>query len=154
MSKIESPTNAARPPPDRSIIAWIGRNEGVPQPTLNAALQRLIDQQRAAADSDDAQLFHRLDEEFHRAICANSGHDYVWDLIHDHKAHMDRVRMLSLSSTSQKLALREHIAILAAIADRDAAAATEAMTRHLSRIEALIEQIKAQNHDWFVDTSA
>lgn len=26
-----------------SIIAWIGRNEGVPQPTLNAALQRLID---------------------------------------------------------------------------------------------------------------
>ncbi len=117
-------------------------------------LQRLIDQQRAAADSDDAQLFHRLDEEFHRAICAHSGHDYVWDLIHDHKAHMDRVRMLSLSSTSQKLALREHIAILAAIADRDAAAATEAMTRHLSRIEALIEQIKAQNHDWFVDTSA
>lgn len=117
------------------------------------ALQALIDQQTIAADSDDAQRFHKLDEEFHRAICVLSGHDYVWDLIHDHKAHMDRVRMLSLSSTSQKLALREHIAILAAIAARDAQAAAEAMTRHLSRIELLIAQIKTQNHDWFVDTS-
>ncbi|TXB69405.1 GntR family transcriptional regulator [Paracoccus aurantiacus] len=119
-----------------------------------AALQDLIDQQATAADDNNAQLFHKLDEDFHRAICARSGHDYVWDLIHDHKAHMDRVRMLSLSSRSQKLALQEHVAILAAIASGDSEAAAAEMTRHLSRIETLIEQIKTQNHDWFVDTSA
>lgn len=118
-----------------------------------AALQALIDQQRIASEEDDAQRFHKLDEEFHHAICARSGHDYVWDLIHDHKAHMDRVRMLSLSSSSQKLALQEHVQILDAIAAGNAEAAADMMTRHLSRIEVLIEQIKAQNHDWFVDTS-
>lgn len=119
-----------------------------------AAMQALIDQQKAAVEVNDPQLFHRLDEDFHRAICARAGHDYVWDLILDHKAHMDRVRMLSLSSSSQQqLALSEHIAILAAIAAGDADAAAEAITRHLSRIEILIAQIKAQNHDWFVDTT-
>lgn len=118
-----------------------------------AALRSLIDQQRIAADNGDAALFHRLDEDFHGGICARSGHDYVWELIHDHKAHMDRVRMLSLSANSQQLALQEHIQILNAIAAKDPTAAAEAMTRHLSRIEVLIAQIKTQNHDWFVDTS-
>ncbi|WP_232962256.1 GntR family transcriptional regulator [Paracoccus tegillarcae] len=116
-----------------------------------AMLQAILDQQGVAVDSNDAPLFHKLDEDFHRGICRLSGHDYVWDLIQDHKAHMDRVRMLSLSSTSQQLALREHIVILAAIAARDSEAAAEAMTRHLSRIEVLIQQIKDQNHNWFVD---
>ncbi len=40
---------------------------------------------------------------------------------------MDRIRMLSLPSSSQR----------------------QAMARHLSRILALIEEIKAKNHDWF-----
>ncbi|TRW94212.1 GntR family transcriptional regulator [Paracoccus sp. M683] len=119
-----------------------------------AALKSLIDQQRTAAESGDAALFHRLDEDFHSAICARSGHGYVWDLIHDHKAHMDRVRMLSLSANSQQFALQEHIQIHSAIAAKDPDAAAKAMTRHLSRIDVLIAQIKTQNHDWFVDTKA
>lgn len=117
------------------------------------ALQALIDQQRIAAENDDALRFHKLDEDFHHAICTRSGHGYVWELIHDHKAHIDRVRMLSLSSSSQKLALQEHIEILAAIAARDAERARRAITGHLSRIESLIEEMKVQKHDWFAETS-
>lgn len=118
-----------------------------------AALQSLIDQQKIAADKGDAALFHRLDEDFHGGICARSGHAYVWELIHDHKAHMDRVRMLTLSPGSQQLALQEHGEILKAIAAKDPEAAMASMTKHLSRIEELIARIKTLNHDWFVDTS-
>jgi DNA-binding FadR family transcriptional regulator len=64
---------------------------------------------------------------------------------------MDRVRMLSLDTTSQNRALDEHIAILAAITAGDADAAAQAMTDHLTRIEVLIAQLKQQSHDWFTD---
>jgi GntR family transcriptional regulator, rspAB operon transcriptional repressor len=67
---------------------------------------------------------------------------------------MDRIRMLSLNSSSQRLALNEHIAILDAIRARDPEAAAAAMNRHLSRILMLIEEIKAENHAWFTDIAA
>lgn len=118
-----------------------------------AALEELIHKQKEAVANNDRELFHALDEEFHREICDRSGVGYIWDLIHDHKAHMDRIRMLSLTETSQKLALNEHIEILEAIANNKPDLAAAAVTTHLSRILVLIEQIKAENHDWFTDQS-
>lgn len=117
------------------------------------ALNDLIEEQKRAVANKDRDLFFALDEQFHREICDRSGVGYVWDLIHDHKAHMDRIRMLSLSETSQKLALEEHIIILDAIANNKPDLAADAITNHLARIFVLIEQIKAENHDWFTDQS-
>lgn len=114
-------------------------------------LEDLIREQETAIAEQDGRAFHHLDEEFHRSICALSGHDYVWDLINDQKAHMDRVRMLSLIALPRAVVLSEHQAIVAAISQRDPDAAAEAMTRHLSRIEADIARIKAENHGWFVE---
>ena len=119
-----------------------------------AALADLIAQQQAAIDARDPSRFHRLDDEFHQRICALAGVGYVWDVIHDCKAHMDRIRMLSLNPSSQRLAMEEHVALLAAICARDKDAAAAAMTKHLSRILILIEEVKAQNHSWFKDSSA
>ena len=73
------------------------------------ALNDLIGQQQAAVAANDKRLFHALDEAFHREICVQSGVSFVWDLILDSKAHMDRIRMLSLDATSQRLALDEHL---------------------------------------------
>lgn len=119
-----------------------------------AALAALIEQQKAAVEAQDREKFHALDDAFHKEICAQSGVGFVWDLIHESKGHMDRIRMLSLNSSSQRLALNEHIAILEAIRARDLEAAAAAMNRHLSRILVLIEQIKAENHTWFTDIAA
>ncbi len=116
-----------------------------------AKLERLIDEQRAAIEAQDRARFHALDDQFHREICVQARVGYVWDLIHESKAHMDRIRMLSLSAQSQRLALGEHIAILDAIAGHDPDAAAEAMTRHLSRIMVLIAEVKATSHAWFTD---
>lgn len=118
-----------------------------------APLHALIARQKEAIASHDRDLFHALDEEFHIGICELAEVGFIWDLIHDNKAHMDRIRMLSLNTTSQQLALQEHAAILNAISARDADAAGTAMTQHLSRIVLLIDEVKKQQHSFFKETN-
>lgn len=115
------------------------------------ALSKLIDGQEQAIERGDREGFHALDEAFHREICTRSGVGYAWDIIHDCKAHMDRIRLLSLSSESQQHAHAEHVAILKALRAHNAAASAAAMEQHLARITVLIDQIKAENHAWFTD---
>jgi DNA-binding GntR family transcriptional regulator len=116
-----------------------------------AALRHLIDAQRAAIAASDRERFHALDDQFHREVCVRAGVGYAWDLIHDSKAHMDRIRMLSLNSQSQRHALAEHITILDAIEQGNPDAAAIAMDQHLSRIATLIAEVKAVNHGWFTN---
>ncbi len=116
-----------------------------------AVLQGLIDAQADAVHRDARHDFHALDDQFHREICARSGAGFAWDIIQNHKAHMDRVRMLSLSTASQRMALDEHRLILDAITRHDSVAAVATLRAHLGRIRGLIDQIKAENHSWFTD---
>lgn len=114
-----------------------------------AALGALIDQQRIAIADQDRERFHALDDAFHREICKQAGAAYVWDVISENKAHMDRVRMLTLDTTSQQAALTEHIAILEAIAARQPDRVADSVTQHLARIVDQINRLKAEQHDWF-----
>ena len=115
----------------------------------HTALSGIIDEQRAAIGAEDVDKFHSLDEAFHMQICDRAGLGFVWDVILDCKAHMDRVRRLSLDEGAQHVTLNEHIEILNALKRRDTELAADAMTRHLDRILVLINSLKAQNHDWF-----
>ncbi len=117
-----------------------------------AALALLIEQQKAAIQNEDKIVFHDLDEQFHKEICRQAGVGYVWELIHENKAHMDRIRMLSLDQSSQRMALEEHIEIFNAMSARDADAVEELIVRHLSRIHVLIEEMKAVNHNWLTES--
>ena len=114
-------------------------------------LSQIIDRQRLAISATDRQTFHDLDDAFHRQICVSAGVGFAWEVISENKAHMDRVRMLSLDTASQRRALDEHVAIFDAIRDGDADAAVAAMTAHLSRILTLLAALKTGNHDWFTD---
>ena len=116
-----------------------------------ATLAELIARQEEAVAANDRNRFHALDDRFHQEICILSGVGFAWDVISESKAHMDRVRMLSLDSSSQRLALNEHVMILDAIKAKDGDAAAAAITNHLSRIMALIQKLKAENHTWFTD---
>jgi DNA-binding GntR family transcriptional regulator len=115
------------------------------------ALSNLIDQQKEAITENNRSRFHALDDAFHREICVQSGVGYVWDVISENKGHMDRVRMLTLDRSSQNYALNEHIAILDALSARSPDAAADAIDKHLSRILVQIDEIKAENHNWFTD---
>ena len=118
-----------------------------------AALATLIEKQRTAIDEQDRHKFHTLDDQFHREICIQSDVQYVWDLIHESKGHMDRIRMLSLSTTAQQLALDEHVQIFDAISTGKQDASAALLTKHLSRITGLIEDMKEKNHTWFTDAA-
>lgn len=117
-----------------------------------ARLGALIAEQKDAIAAEDRSRFHALDDAFHQEICALAGAGYVWDLIQQNKAHMDRIRMLSLSTSSQQQALTEHIALRDAIAAGQPDAAEAVITRHLDRILVLIAEVKALDHHYFQDT--
>ncbi|WP_428686721.1 GntR family transcriptional regulator [Roseibium sp.] len=111
-------------------------------------LEKLLQEQQAAVDAGERQLFHRLDDDFHRRICALSGHDYVWSLIKEQKAHMDRVRFLSLAYAAQT-ALDDHIEIVAAIREGKGGVAEAKLTEHLGRIQTILGRIRDENPGHF-----
>jgi len=113
-----------------------------------AVLDDLIAAQAAAVAAQDREGFHALDDEFHHRICALSGHEFAWALIREKKAHMDRVRFLSLSFGAPQ-ALEDHLAILAPMRAGDAEAAAAAMRTHLGRIEDILARIRVTHGDHF-----
>ncbi len=110
-------------------------------PAEFAALDAVIAAQAEAVAAEDRETFHQLDDAFHRRICALCGLDHAWSLIRESKAHMDRVRYLSLSFGAPK-ALEDHVAIVDALKSGDSAAAVAAMRVHLGRIEELVARIR------------
>ncbi|MGV8936559.1 MAG: GntR family transcriptional regulator [Allorhizobium sp.] len=113
-------------------------------------LDELMVEQQKAIDSGDKVLFHALDDDFHKHICDMSGHDFAWALIRDSKAHMDRVRYLSLSFGAP-IALEDHRLIMAALRARDGDQAAAAMREHLSRIKTIIGRIRESYGSYFAE---
>ena len=126
---------------------------------LNAALPRLtaddldnletdIAAQEAASAAGDKAGFHALDDRFHRRICTIAGHSHAWDLIREHKAHMDRVRFLSLAFGSSD-ALEDHRHLLRALRAGDGTTAEQVMRRHLGRIHGVTARLRADHAAYF-----
>lgn len=115
-----------------------------------AALTALIGAQEAAVAAADKPRFHALDDAFHREICVRSGLGFAWGIVRENKAHMDRVRFLSLAF-GVDIALAEHQAILAALAARDSEGAAAAMRVHLDRITIDLPRLRASHAGYFDD---
>ncbi|MBB4006841.1 GntR family transcriptional regulator [Allorhizobium taibaishanense] len=111
-------------------------------------LDALVARQVKAMEAGDKMLFHELDDEFHLQICRMSGHEFAWALIRESKAHMDRVRYLSLSFGAQS-AVNDHLDIMAAIKARDGDRAAAGMRVHLSRILQIISRIRETHGQHF-----
>ena len=112
-------------------------------------LKRLIDDQEAASAANDSRRFHTLDELFHRTLARLAGVEYAWQLIDDHKMQLDRVRYLTLGTSSSRVAIDEHKVITAAVAAGDVAGAEAAMRAHLARAEILLGQTISAHPDYF-----
>jgi len=109
----------------------------------------IVAQERAEADRDD-EAFDLLDESFHQTICAHSGHEIAWSLSRRANGHLDRVRRLSLpDSRYLSQMVREHKALLAAIADGDADAAEASLRQHLMTVLSHLDDIRAAKPEYF-----
>lgn len=115
-----------------------------------SALAAILEAQAAAVASGEKVRFQALDDAFHREICERSGLGFAWALVRETKAHMDRVRYLSLAFGTD-VALAEHRGILAALAARDPEAAAAAMRAHLGRIVVDLPRIRASHGQYFED---
>lgn len=115
---------------------------------LIEALDANLDDQTAAPEKAPTD-FHALDEAFHELICTMAGHDHVWNLIREQKAHLDRLRFLSLSEARQQFVIQEHTAILNAIKSNNDAKAEMLLRTHIAAILDILPDIVARHQDYF-----
>lgn len=116
------------------------------QGLIDALTASIADQN--AALSKPADVFHALDEMFHELICTASGHSHVWALIREQKAHLDRLRFLSLSDGRRQFVIDEHSAILHAVVAGDDALADTLLRSHIDAVQDMLPSIAA-NHPTF-----
>ena len=95
-------------------------------------LKDILALQERAAQRNRYPEFIAGDDQFHRAISELSGFPRLWRVISGAKAQLDRVRHLSAPLPGQSdRVLRQHRAIVAALAKRDPEQSVRALSHHL-----------------------
>lgn len=130
------------------IACWTAAMDTVTNTQLDE-LADLLKQQKAAVDGNDQTRFHQLDDELHRRICCLAGHEYVWVLIREQKAHMDRVRIISLTIGAARKAYEEHAVLVDALRRSDRPRLEAALNAHLGRIVETLNEYRAQKPEYF-----
>lgn len=116
-----------------------------------AELTATLEAQHTALDSENADAFHAEDDRFHQTLCRLAGHAHVWDIIQEQKAHMDRVRFLTLSRTRRRQVLHEHGEIMKTIEMRDPDRSRALLGAHIRSVEPALEAMREQRSDCFED---
>ena len=121
-------------------------------PEWQTKTRRLVEKYKQALEWEDFDELFDLDEQFHRSIAEFRFRDRLWKMTNSAKAHMDRVRRLSLPYRNRRLAIAaEHTAVLDAIITREEAQAVEAMRRHLNTVFRDLERVRTEHGEYFVD---
>lgn len=119
---------------------------------LAADFLRVLAAQADAARRMDRAGFHTLDEDFHELITRAAGHPAAFAVIKQNKAQLDRLCVLSLKNADEMtLLIEDHRAIYDALTRQDAAAAHEVLRRHLTRISATIDTVRAKHAEYFAE---
>lgn len=113
--------------------------------------EKIIAEQKVAAKDDDALAFQKLDDLFHQTLASCTSYGRVASLIEAEKAHMDRVRNLSLHVSGQyKRVLAQHAAIIKAIKNGLPEEAAKAMSVHMKDVYNILEVIPQEHPEYFV----
>ena len=112
------------------------------------AAEASLDAQESAGI--DAETFIDLDDAFHAGFADAIGLGGVWAIIEREKTQFDRIRFLSLpAATPIPVLIAQHRAILAAVLDRDAAAAERAVRDHMAEVLKIVGELPARHPDLF-----
>lgn len=112
-------------------------------------LRANLDEQTAALENPDPSAFHTADDAFHAIMCDIAGHPHAWALIQSQKAHMDRVRYLTLSEGRRAQVLDEHAALIDALEAGDGALAETRLRAHLTDIRSVLADQRQRFPDYF-----
>lgn len=112
---------------------------------------KIIVEQKEAADDNDPLAFQKLDDHFHRVLANHTKFARVAQIIEAEKAHMDRVRCLSLQEKDQfKRVLAQHTAIIKAIKSGVPEKAAKAMSIHLKDVYNVLKVIPQKHPEYFL----
>ena len=115
---------------------------------LRAKLTAQIDLQATLAIADTEE-FISSDQAFHRLMYEAAGAPDLYELVRRRSGHLDRLRRLDLPSPGKaERVVRDHRAIVAALAARDPDAAQAAMRTHLSGTLGRIADIRVRHPDY------
>lgn len=115
---------------------------------LRAKLTAQIDLQAALAIADTEE-FIASDQAFHRLMFDAAGAPDLFELVRRRSGHLDRLRRLDLPSPGKaERVVRDHRAIVAALAAQDPEAAQAAMRAHLSGTLGRVADIRARHPDY------
>jgi GntR family transcriptional regulator, rspAB operon transcriptional repressor len=121
-------------------------------PALIEALRETLKLQLALAEAGDLARFNDADQTFHRQMYEAAGVPDLWTLVRRHSGHIDRLRRLYLPIEGRpKQIVRDHSAIVDAIASGDPEHARAALRHHLSRSLTDSATIRAKYPTWFRD---
>ena len=112
-------------------------------------LRANLDEHTATLDNPDPSAFHAADDAFHAIMCEIAGHPHAWTLIQSQKAHMDRVRYLTLSEGRRVQVLEEHAALIDALEAGDGALAEARLRAHLTDIRSVLADQRQRFPDYF-----
>lgn len=105
--------------------------ENFPDEQMVALEQNLARQQECRVNPDDERMF-QLDEEFHSTLFAGCNKSNTWTVIQQMNVHLNRSRMLRLSSDYQwDHLIEQHRSMVQAIQEHDAQTAERLMQEHL-----------------------
>lgn len=109
----------------------------------------MADQRRASREGDGDRFFAQ-DEAFHRLVAEASGRLAAWRIVEEVKPRLDRIRFINMRAAPRRaLVLRQHAAVVRALADGDPDAAATAMRAHLANVPDSLPGLVQQRPDLF-----
>lgn len=115
-----------------------------------AELEENLQGQSRAREIGDLDAFYLLDDSFHRRLCDLSGHVSVWTVSERAKAHLNRIRRLSLGMPNYlEEMIAEHHQVLDAVANNDPDLAESHLRAHLRTVLREVPRMRAEHPDYF-----
>jgi DNA-binding GntR family transcriptional regulator len=115
-----------------------------------AELEENLQNQDRAIVQGDLDAFYLLDDSFHHALCDLSGHRSVWTVSERAKAHLNRIRRLSLGMPNYlEEMLSEHRQVLEAVASHDPTQAEKHLRAHLRTVLRELPRMREEHADYF-----
>ncbi len=106
-------------------------------------------EQQARCGEKEIEMFISLDDKFHQTLADGVGQNHAWNVVEGLKMQLDRVRYLSLREFPTDILLKQHSAIVTAIAERNTAEAERCMREHLNNVVSDLDTIVEKNNEKF-----
>lgn len=125
----------------------------VPHGDILDSLGKALRAQREAIRERESAEFYRCDEVFHNLLCSMSGHSGISKITNSARAHLDRLRQLSLRNNLglMETLYGEHRTLVGALGRGNFAKADQTLRDHLRRIFRYADELRQRHPEFFVE---